>query len=753
MAYNIDNMPGISEIISRRDFMKLGATAAAALALRNLTACTPGLPSPKELTPQSFDNESVIFNGKVVSKNSLPFDIVAHVDKTNIVLEGIKNQTLNSGNPEGYKGNPLPKDWNIDFSRKTIIVNQTDSGEIFSQVHLGRKKIIEEQADGRYGWEEFIAGLANAAAYSKHSLLVVGKDKYYCFDNVESKTDQGRTRIAVDGETGKIYQITQDSPNPLEKLLKRQSEVTMSVETIDVTKKETKFRTVNTPISSGFLTLFNIFIKNGLREDLTPEEKQEAVNLFLYGSRLAWWNEDELRKYLNNTEMSNQIIEFLKKYHFDIPYDAEELAVINGVLSKKIKDFLTQEKVDGGENPNIITDLVSEIPDLADFNINTLQKLLKERVSLPMGAPELYLLKVKKGKNDKWFLVGRYLANENDVDETILTTKPNAFYVGEEWYTYGEVDREIVESSSLRGYEFNITDFPYDEIAKLDHNPKKDLWGGGQIQMLEARKIDSSAIRFGWDPEEGKIKPGLMIDNGKRPRFLKLSYDKFSGNQIDNLPILSNRLFLPGLGFSPRIIKDVTDSVTELIAKGYETTSLFGLHPMADLSLFANFTQESGGFLDYSKLEENLSPKALKNFVQPGEFFKGGADNSMLVMPKPGEKDIKVYKYDKNTGDMVNEINIDHPLLISPKKVGFFLDDTGYITLSEDKEFVYVVENENTFPLGARTNEKIAAIGIAEIAAAISLLYGGFRLITQLPLETNFLEGIFKFLGGAAASS
>lgn len=748
--------------ITRRSFLKLGGAAAAVWGLRALglgfllggtTSCGPGLSSPEQLRQQSFDPETVIFNGKTVSLNSLDIKTIQHVDKTKLIVSGIKDLSKSHDNPEGYKGNPLPENWEIDYERTAIVVNETESGDLISQVFLSRKKVDEYQEDGRYGWEQFVNGLANAGAYSKHSLVVVGPKDYYCFDNVESETDQGRTRVTVDGRTGKIYQITENSPNSFEKLFKKE-EVTMSIEEIDVLKNESAFHPTLTPINPGFINHLNIFIQNGLRPDLTEEEKMEAVNIFLSGSRLSWWDESTLRKFLK-PESSDSFIAVLKKFNFDIPFDRVELPIIHSVLSKKIKQFIdvinnNQTDFDGSVSESISNSL-PDIPQLDDFNINTLKKLLSERVTLPMSSPELYLVKAQNEEGDKWFLVGKYQISENDVDETIWTSQPDAYSAGEKWYTFGEISRELVESSSLRQYEIQISNFPYDDIKNKDRNSNQPLTGspiGGLFEMIETRKIDPEAISFLWNPEERKIKPALVVaDKDNKPRAMILSYDRFLGDQIDNLPYISNRVWLPGFGYSPTVLKDVTEDVIDLNSKGFKTTSLFLLDPMADFSLIANFTSETGGFLDYTNLQQQLTPEAFESFIQPGEFLKGGADNSMLVMPKPGQENTIIHQYDKETGNKVGEVVINHPILISPKKIGAFLDDTNYIIVTEDDHTSYVVENEDTFPLGARSTEKLAAIAVGEIAAVIAAIYGGFRLIGKIPLLNNFLKETFKVIG------
>ncbi|MBI5126970.1 twin-arginine translocation signal domain-containing protein [Candidatus Roizmanbacteria bacterium] len=731
--------------LSRRDFLKLAAVGLAAA--RVATACSPGFEPPGELYSKDFDPEQVIFNGKTVSLNELNMTALGQVLSVKDKLREINQGTFSKIYPRGYLGASFPEGWEPDVDKKSaIILNETETGDYIAQAIIGRKRTdgVALTDDGS-GSQGFVNSLASASRYADHSLLVVGpRGNTLWFDNIESENENGKTRIAVDGRQGKVFQINTNKPNLFDSWFKKE-EVVMKIGEIDVLDRETRFSTTQTPFSRNFLTFLRYFVTR-LPTDLDKDQKVEYIKLLFNGSRMDGYKRDSLKQLLGEGADLEKIIEVIKRYRVDLPFNSEEMAFINSVLSQRIEELMRGNLLDDWEE-----EIKGVIPDHDDRNRDEVMQIINERTSLPIAVPELYFIQVQDGNgNLKWFLTGRSSVWENDVDRTAWTTDPNAFSIGQNWFTYGEVDPNIVDNEILREQETIINNLPFDDIIWADSNSNKPLMGDfwGNYQIVESRKVNNEAVVFGWDPSEGdskhSINPGLVImDNEGNERYLKLKLQGFANDNIDNLPFFSNR-WLPIIGtpFSPRIIKDVTEQATDLIQQGFETTSPFGLHQMADYSLMANLV-EPGGYTDYSFIQANVSPLAFADLVEPGQFFVGGDDNAMLIFAENEQKEpVKIYRYNEQ-GKKVGEINVDHPVVLSPKKIGEFRDREDYVIIAEDKDSkdTYVVREQDIFQLGARSARKLGVMLTGEALALIGLIYGGYRLIGNLPLAGNFSQG------------
>lgn len=636
--------------------------------------------------------------------------------------------------PQGFTGAAFPAGYELDSSKTTIIINQTTDGDYVSQAIVGRKAAGSNPLSGNGGFNDLVNGIVGATAYNEHSLLVVGKgDKALWFDNIESKTDAGRARVVVDGGKGKIYQIATNKPNFIEDMVQGQ-EVEMSIGEINVKTGETSFTEILTPMSEAFIGFLQRFI-NRLPTTLTKDEKLDKIKYFFSGTQLSSADSSEIMQLLGGGDEVQQMINIMNRFHTNIPFDNAELAFANAAIAKNVKKLLS-EGIIGDWSQKI----KNAIPTGTSVDLNVVNRILAERIGLPMAAPEVYLVQVKNEDGAlKWFAVGRYSVWENDVDRTVVTPNPNGYSIGQGWFTYGEVDEEIVDNASLRPYEKIVDGFPFEEVKMSDANQNKPLMGerlfGGLYSPVEVRQIGTEAIRYGFDPAEGntnhKINPGFFLSVDGEDRFLKLTLDNAWGSDIRDLPRLSNRP-LPFLGNSPRVIKDVTENVSALIAKGQINGSPFLLDDYADFALLANMNGGPDGFLNYDFITNALSVKALETLVSPGTFIQGGADNSILIYSNtPAGEQINISVYNNATGEKVGDIPVSHPVVVAPLQIGEFIDGSGFIKIAEDTDTgeTYVVREEDIFPLGARSSAKLTAIAVGEAALTIAAIYSGYQLI------------------------
>jgi len=714
---------------------------------RLLSGCAPGFEPPSELQRKSFDAETVIFNGKTISVNELGFEPMAYYgsirEKMARVISG---DTTAAIRPPGYMGDAFPAGWELDPSRTAIIINQTVDGDFVSQAIIGRKKIGGQPLSGDGGFNDVINGIVSATAYDEHSLLVMGRgSKALWFDNVESQTDKGKARIVVDGTLGKIYQIVTNTPNLIESVFQKQ-DVAMNIGEINIKGGETNFIPTLTPMSEGFINFLKVFIDQ-LPKDLTKDQMLETIKQFFSGKGLSYSDKSQLKQLLSDNQYTQAIIDTLSRFNANIPFNNDELAFVNSSLADNIGKLL---------NSGVIGDLKQQIkgvvPTGDNLNINAINNIVSERIGLPMAAPEVYLLQVKNDKGAlKWFMVGRYPVWENKVDRTSITA--DGYAINQGWFTYGEVSEEIVDNATLRPHEKIIDGFPFEQVKSGDANQNKPLIGGmfdGLYNLVEARQIGAEAIKYGLDPAESspnhKINPGLFLSVDGEDRFLKLNLDNVWGSNIKDLPRLANRP-LPLLGNSPRVIKDVTENVSDLITRGQTYCSPFLLDDNADFALVANMNEGPNGFLNFDFINESLTPEAVATLVSPGEFMKGGADNSILIFSKnkAGEQ-ININVYDNKSGQLVNNIPVTHPVIVAPLEISEFIDGSGYIKIAGDENMTYLVREEDMFPLGARSSEKLTIIAGAEIAATIAAVYGGYQLVGEISSAGNFMTGIVGFL-------
>jgi hypothetical protein len=499
-------------------------------------------------------------------------------------------------------------------------------------------------------------------------------------------------------------------------------------------------------MSEGFMSFIRLFLER-LPGTLTKDQKLESIKQFFSGKTLDYSDKKQLKQLLGEGQDVQAIIDVISRFNVNIPFNNNELAFVNSSLSDNISKLLST-----GVVGDLSQQIKGVVPTGDNLNINAVNNIVSERVGLPMTAPEVYFLQVKNDKGVlKWFAVGRYPVWENKIDRTTVTS--DGYSVNKGWYTYGEVDEEIVDNATLRPYEKIVDGLPFEEVKNGDSNVNKPLMGGlfdGLYSFVEARQVGTEAIRYGFDPAESspnhKINPGLFISINGEDRFLKLNMDDVFNNNISNLPKVSNRP-LPLLGNSPRIIKDVTENVSDLIAKGQTYCSPFLLDDNADFALVANMNDGPNGFLNFDFINQSFTPEAIAALVPPGEFMKGGADNSILLFSKTKDgEQININVYDNKNGQLVNSIPVTHPVIVAPLEVSEFVDGSGYIKIAGDNDMTYVVREEDMFPLGARSSAKLTVIAGAEVAATIAALYGGYQLVSGISAGGNFTTGIVDLI-------
>jgi hypothetical protein len=745
--------------LSRRDFLKVSAAGWLGLELAALglssTACGPRREPSGELPKTKFSRETIILNGKITSVDDKSLDIATlmHIDDVKFKLDQARQGSLPRNNPGGYEGATFPVGWEPDFDRTVIVVNTTDSGDLFSQVVISRKEINTPVPEGvSQGWDEFWDAMSNASAYNEHSLLVVDKNKNALwFDNVESVTDKGKTRISVDGSTGKVMQITTNRPNLIESWFKGEAP-NISLSEINMSAGRSTFERVSTPFSPNFLNILRRFIAR-LPNNYTKAQKLDVISYYFSGARLNQNDLEVLRKNLaiDPNDPSDQTIDAISRFNLHFPYSDEELAFVSSALSESMSDFVS------GTVKETYETTISNFKSPGEyFNVENVRKLVEMRTKLPMGAPELYFVQTKKQDGtQKWHLVGRYTTRENDQTK-VISNQTDGFGIGEYWITLGEIDGQIVDNGLLREQEKIVEDFPLSEIIQKNPTNMKPLADeviGNANVSVEVRRVNPEAVTYGWDPSENdtkvKIKPGLMIeDQDGKSRFLGLRQDDFWNKNILDLPLYDNR-WLPLLGNSPNVLKDVNDQVVRLIKKGYTSTSIFGLDPEADFSIYGHLdSRDPNSYVNYDFLRDKF-PAAILGMVQPGQFL-GGTDNAMLVYSENGGTPVQIHKYD-GKGNLVDNINVAHPIIIAPQEIGYYVG-TGdpYIVMAVDGETndSYVIDLKDIFMLGARSTEKLRAVAVAEVAAVAALLYGGYAAITNPEAAGAFLKSV---IGGIAS--
>lgn len=727
---------------SRRDFLKLAGVGAATTAV--LTGCVrrPGFEPPETLKRKSFDQETVIYNGKTVPVNELGREPMAFYSVVrNKLTRIISGDTTAAVRPQGYKGADFPTGWVLDPSKTTIIINKSNKDDFTAHAFIGRETDESIPLVGTGALGQVVKDTISASAYKDHSLLVVGRNNQALwFDNVESKTSDGTARIVVDGGRGKVLQITTDKPNFIEEMFQGQI-VEMNIGEIDVNAGETGFTDVLTPMSEGFMEFLNRYIEY-LPSTLTPDEKIENVKIFFAGIGLGTSAKNELEKLLVSS--GGEFAQALNRFNVNIPFNDSELAFVNSVLAENLKKRITSGVI--GE---LKTKIVGMIPTADGLNRDAVNQIVSERISIPLATPEVYLLKVKDtNEKSEWVVTTRRTGWENDADRSKITRYQDAFSIRDVWYTHGRVSPEIVYNNELTISEKIVDGFPFDGVKDMESNQDKPLLG---LNLVEVRQVDSEAIKFCFDPSTQTIDPGIFVNVDGEDRFIKLTLDNPGWTpDIQDLPKISNRkLPLPPMNF-PLMLKDVTPETIALIQRGQERCSPILLGNYDDFFLAANVAPGPGGFQDYDFMKDSLTPDAMKSLRPLGTFILGGPDNSMLInanTPDGQVTNINVYSPD---GVWVKSIPVSHPIIVVPLNIGEYVGDNGYfVTIAKDEVTgeKYMVPAESVFQIGAKSSATLAAIAIGEFAVAIAAIYGGYRLIGKVPLGAkNFMTNIIEFL-------
>ncbi len=735
---------GLKPRFSRRDFLKLAGVGAATTAI--LTGCGDlKLEPPGELPRKIFDEKTVVYNGKTVSVSELNLEASGYYSKlVGIIQSKISGDSSAAIRPQGYQGNDFPPGWELDPSKISIFINETKNGDMTSHAFIGRKTDGSMAGVGNGEISKIVNSIISTTAYKDHSLLVIGRNNNALwFDNVESKTDKGTARIVVDGSRGRVHQITTNKPNFIEEMIQGQ-EVEMNIGEIDINSGETEFTDILTPMSEGFMTILDNYYKM-LPPDMKPEDKINNIKHFFSGTGLNSSDTNDLVGLFG--EAGNQYSEVLKRYNTNIPFNNSELAFVNAVLAENLKKRFSQ-----GFIKNFETKIKGTIPTVEDLNTKAINEIVSERISIPLGTPELYFVQVKEPNSDysSWRAVSKRTVWENDMDGTTFTPNKDDFMIGEYWYTHGEVSDEIVNNERLRQSEKSVDAFPFDTLKTFDSNRDMPLFG---LNLKEVRQVDSEAIKFCFDPSTNKITPALFVEVDGKDRVLEFMLENFGGKKdIKDLPLISNRK-IPLFGNSPRVLSDVTEEVQSAITRAQENISPLMLGNHDDFWLSANMHSGPEGLIDYDELRNTFSPEAMFSVIPPGTLIQGGPDNSILINSSnsvdQGNTKIYVFSTNGEDPDPIREIIISHPIVVSPLEVGEFSGGSGYYAvIAEDKVKgeKYVVTGDDFFQIRARSTAKLATIVAGEIAVAIAVIYGGYRLIGKVPIGKNFTTGLVELL-------
>lgn len=738
--------------ITRRDFLKLGGVGAAILGGQALSACSRVLePQVEEMRLVGFDPFNFIYNGKAMNYSDLSslgiegIEIAAFYNSIVLRIKEIILDSQKPKNPEGYEGASFPEDYELSFGDILINIVKDKEGDYVAYAYIGRRKKGEDFSDN---WQ-------TAFNYNNHSLLVMGRgDKEWWFDNVESVNKRGeKVRIVVDGKNGKIYQIRYNNPNLLYRWFKNE-ETTMEVSEIDIFKgkKETGFTFVFTPFSEGFFLFLKDLIETikKIKQDVSQDEiKNYVYQIFLEGKLKGLTN-------LLNEQIDDETSDFLlraisiiENFRLDIPFNGKELNFLAGVLAKSILKVV--EGNDFGKNFSFkIRDI---LPTRNKKARQVEERLLKERIRLPMTTPEIYFIESNESNesNGEWYMVAHYPVWENDVDRTVWTTLPNGFDVQTSgfWYTLGKVDSEFVNNEAFLGLREEVglnssSRKLLSEILYQDRNPNEPL---KEKTIGSVIKLKPAAIKYIYDPSDSnKINCGFFIeDNYGNLRAVEIRLDSL-GRNLHELPIVSSR-WLPLVGDSPRIVRDVTKQVQEMIMRGQIDTSLFDLDPLAIYSLLAGIADRS--LVDYTQLPQDLKDA----LITPNKKNWNVDANNVIFLPVGTE----IHTYDQD-GKWLRSETLKRPIIISPRKISQYeggYEDIIPIVIAEAKGKKYVVnyylnndesQQPNPLFLGSRTDASLYAMALGELAGTIALMYGGYTAIKNPQLVKSFLKQVLELV-------
>lgn len=779
--------PDGPEKFPRRTFLKL---AAGIVGGAFFAACDPRNYEALPLYRQPYCPEAVIYKGRLTSLSDLPSNVKNHLTSVNQVLNRVienAGQGIRQPNPNGYLGGELTGDWQLDPAKKTIMVDETNEGRLITQVYIGR--IMPSQVSGGFEWGPYLT----AKAYNKKSLFLVvegNEENPLWFDNVES--EDGKNTIRVNVKNGKVYQIhVVDEPNIFERWWK-QKQTEINITSLDLTRYDNTFRPAETVFSPRFMKVIYEFIE-GLKQlinneysEYSDEDRINFLNLFfdhLY-PKLFFSNLSEEQKIAALLEINNffglsgelqdwqsNLISELSQIDLDVPIDLKTSMILAETV-KFILDSLLNKNFNQNDQSGIrqfFNDLIEHVKlmtpiiDKPQSNLDqeALKSILNKEIELPIQIPELYLVKVKKTKlltgdvYDQWYLIGRYQGDESDVDETRIGAGSGEFAAREFFYTFGEVDEDLVKL--LRPYEVAIDGLP----KMISDGPfKNDLSFNQPMRFDEisqddseaVRKIDPKYIEFFWDPSQKRIFPGFY--NPENPGEVILLHYGNAWRDIDNERIFQNRE-LPLIDANPKAISDVTEVVTDLIRRGYTTASIFGLK---DPAFTAGLAINMETYIDYSDLSKILnSPNFLNNGViyigEKNLFQANFNDNSYLIFAKgPDLKPTKIFHFINGDG-REGFIELTHDIILRLIRIKKLNVDgkEGYYGIiavnSENENDFYAVPMNSVFNVGADSDIKVFAENVLKIAPWLVAAYGVYRIIKAMGPAGATLDSVGKAIG------
>ena len=748
---------------SRRDFMKLSAASLAALfRLLFLPGCGPRpdvLPY-QEISPLHYNPDAIIYKGRVTALSDPILDshVVGHLGKINKRLETIK-QGIRPENPDGYLGDPFPDGWELDFKRKMIIVDEADDGKLVTQVVVPRKS----QND-----------FSTLFHYSDKSVLIVieGNEKNpVWFDNVESK----KTEIKIDAKRGRVYQITQDSPGLVDRLM-RNIGTNISVTGLDLRQQNPVLSPLFLPFSDEFINTIGYFLvnlKKSIPQEILGTDPNTVLSLlsdymvpWIFGTQSSETNIetvfDELTEsdFFKNASAENlqkiqdlkkEMINRFKEFAPDVPVDIDTAMTLMMLLRQQI------EKV---ENPEVLEQILQRplnesndrqliIPSMTASSeiTNALSGIIKREILLPRQLPELYLIKVGRSLNpneQKWVLLGRYEANDYSIDETIWTTRPNNYSPGEIFFNFGEVNEnilgreqlvEIILPSGSENGSHNIGLLknmgPFKNI--YDENFRLDGW---EVESASESvfKIRSEFVRLYWDPADQRLYTGFKIPNGQ---IIELHYDDPMAKFIQQVDETDNRDWSL-LGKNPQARIDVTDKYLDLMRRGYNRVSELALLPGMD-AIALTVGLGNGSYTNYSSLEKFISAESLPSLSKLGDETPE-VNSLVIVFANTGIGKNTICSY-YSGNDFIDSTEVPNDIILGVYEIKE-INGQKMVVIAKNGKNIYTVPLEATMFIGVKSDSELVFKQIIKIAPWIMVAYGGYRFFTN-----PFVKGVASITG------
>lgn len=725
----------MSDQLSRRDFLKLGGLGALGALGRLgalgalggvLEACGPKIPEYKDRGEISYgDGRHVLFNGRTYLRGELPSDAKRALERAELE---VKNAFEKKGHDLIFPNIPNNQSdgYRFDESRVSYHVFRLNDGSLVTKVLIGHTYPNNS--------------LKTANEITENSLMIVGEEYMppIFFKKTEVTTPDGeKSRVVVNYLTGEVFHIVTKELGLMDKFTSfindEQKLPTFKISKLRI-NEDTEFSPFSMfdPGSSEFQSKIRDLQSIINRLVVTtgdPEFDKTFKEIFLREFFCFDNPRENVINALKDMGLSDSdfysLKEIARSFKVSAPLNPQESTIFNAIFNTMLdneldKEFNLQES---------LQQIKQTIKSNQDGFFEFIKTLNDHEVQLPFGTQKLYVLKLLKGGEIKWFLLGEEVATDLDQEGQSLHLEDGKIIPRKDIFSYGEIGEKWVPYF-LSIANRQIVDFPAEQIAKNDREQNKalqKLMRRDGYEVGDVFSVDPKALKIVRDPSEPdsrSIKRGLIFEGDKRGDYIfyELVKGSFWNNNQRPVSMTGNRRW-PLIGNNPIQYEDVTDAILRYSAAGYDTIYPHFYDPATLMSLLASYANsiENGQSL-LTELSQNNLPAELVNSIK---FWDDKEKGSYVLLPKG----TNIFYYDSQTQSQI-KIQVDEPVSVKINEIRpYTSNNEKFYGIIGSKGGNYLTVNmDGLVLLQADSNFDMAIREAGILATIIALIHGGYTV-------------------------